>query len=277
MKIKILDQTSLAYRDKKGLPFSEISDLSYDKHHEKLYMIGDKGYLYIFSALFSNKITKLKYLHAYPIKDRKNRNTHPDSEGLTLNRKNQLIVSFEKHPQISKITPKGKILSNYKLPKRLRGKKHYKNSNSIFEAVAYHPDYGILTASEYPINRQKNSHQSIYSLKKKVWHFRTQSYPNSAITAMEVMDDKNILLIERSYNGLSKPFIITLKKVYINRCNQKKLCQSKVLASFNSAEGWGYNNFEGLAKVGKNRYLMVSDNNRRSLLPTTLLYFKVNP
>ncbi len=276
-QITILDQATLEYPKKGGIPFSELSDLSYDSKNKKLYMIGDKGYLYTFSALFSNKIGRLKYLHAYPIKDQKNRSTHPDSEGLTLNQDNQLIVSFEKQPQISKVTPKGKIISNYKLPKNLRGRNHYKNANSIFEAVAYHPHYGILTASEYPINKQKNSHQSIYSLKGKVWHFRTQPYANSAITAMEIMDDNNILLIERSYNGLSKPFIITLKKIYLNKCNRKKLCQSQVLATFNSAKGWGYNNFEGLAKVGKNRYLMVSDNNRRSLLPTTLLYFKVNP
>ncbi len=276
-KITILDQRTLLYPKKGGIPFSELSDIAYNKKNKKLYMIGDKGYLYTFLASFSTKIDQLRYLEAKAIRDRKNKIIHPDSEGLSLNQKDQLIISFEKVPQISRINRRGKILSNYRLPKKLRERKHYKNSNSIFEAVTYHPHYGVLTVAEYPINREKNNHQTIYSLKGKEWHFRTQSYANSAITAMEVMDDNNILLIERSYNGLSKPFIITLKKVYLNKCDSKKLCQSKVLATFNSAKGWGYNNFEGLAKVGKNHYVMVSDNNRRTLLPTTLLYFKVNP
>ena len=50
----------------------------------------------------------------------------------------------------------------------------------MFEGVAYHPKYGILVAVEYPINRKKNTQQSIYSLKGKEWHFKTEKYKNSA-------------------------------------------------------------------------------------------------
>ena len=145
----------------------------------------------------------------------------------------------------------------------------------MFESVAFHPKYGILTASEYPINRQKNSKQTIYSLDGKEWHFKAQSYKNSAVTALEIMDDGNILVLERAYNGISNPFIVTLKKVFINKCDKKMNCKSEVLATFNSFDGWGINNFEGLAKVGKNRFVMVSDNNNKPYLDTVLIYFKV--
>ncbi|MCK4441699.1 MAG: esterase-like activity of phytase family protein, partial [Sulfurovaceae bacterium] len=276
-KITILEQKNLYFDDRGDIPFEGLSDLTYDTKNHILYMIGDRGYLYKFLAIFDKKIEKLKYINAFHIKAPNNKIIHPDIEGLTLNPKGQLIVSFERNPRVKQITKKGKLKYNYKIPKKLRKKSIYKTRNSMFEAVAYHPKYGILIAVEYPINRRKNTHQTIYSLKGKEWNFKTESHPNSAITAIEIMDDNNILVIERAYNGISNPFYITLKKVYLNKCNKNRECKSEVLASFSSSDGWGYNNFEGLAKVGKNRFVMVSDTNGHILLSTTITYFKVNP
>ncbi len=275
-KITILEQKTLLFGNRGDIPFEGLSDLTYDKRNHKLYMIGDRGYLYTFEATFGKKIEKLKYINAYHIKDTHNRVIHPDIEGLTHNSKNQLILSFEQHPKVARITKKGKEEYSYKLPKKINKRSAFKSGNSMFEGVAYHPKYGILITAEYPINRQKNTNQTIYSLKGKEWHFKAEKYPNSAVTALEVMDDGNIILIERAYNGLSNPFYITLKKVYLNKCNKKRECKSEVLATFSSTDGWGYNNFEGLAKVGKNRFVMISDNNGRSLIPTVFTYFKVN-
>ncbi len=69
--------------------------------------------------------------------------------------------------------------------------------------------------------------------------------------------------------------MITLKKVYINRCDRKKRCKSEVLLSFDSFDSWSIGNFEGLAKVGKNRFVMVSDDSNKILLSTLVIYFKV--
>jgi hypothetical protein len=276
-KITILEQKNLYFNNKADIPFEGLSDLTYDRKSHKLYMIGDRGYLYEFLAIFDKKIKNLKYLNAFHIKTPNNKVIYPDIEGLTHNPQGQLIASFERNPRVKQITKQGKLKYNYKIPQKLQKKSIYKTPNSMFEGVAYHPKYGILVAVEYPINRKKNTQQSIYSLKGKEWHFKAESYPNSAVTALEIMDDNNILIIERAYNGLSNPFYITLKKVYINRCDRNQQCKSEVLATFSSSEGWGYNNFEGLAKVGKNRFVMVADNNGHSLLPTTFTYFKINP
>jgi uncharacterized protein YjiK len=275
-KITILEQKNLYFPDKRGIPFEGLSDLSYDKKRHMLYMIGDRGYLYSFYAKFNKKIEKLNYLNAFHIKAPNNKTIHPDIEGLTHNSKGQLISSFEREPRVKQITTNGRLKSNYKIPKKLRKRSIYKSRNKMFEGVAYHKKYGILVAVEYPINRKKNTRQTIYSLKGKEWHFRAESYKNSAVTAIEVMDDGNILVLERAYSGLSNPMYITLKKVYLNRCDKRNHCKSEVLSRFSSADNWGYVNFEGLAKVGKNRFVMVSDNNGHLFLPTVLTYFKVN-
>jgi hypothetical protein len=276
-KITILEQKSLFFETRGDIPFEGISDLDYDIKNQKLYMIGDRGYFYTFSAKFGNDIERLKYLKAFHIRTENNKIIYPDIEGLTHNSKGQLILSFERKPQIAILSKSGKILSYLSIPKKLRKKSIYKSGNKIFEGVAYHKKYGVLFVAERPINHQKNTKQTIYSIDGKRWHFKAESYPNSAVTALEVMDDGNIILIERAYNGLSNPLYITLKKVYLDRCNKKRECKSEVLATFSSDDGWGYNNFEGLAKVGKNRFVMVSDNNGHSILGTNLTYFKVNP
>ena len=276
-KITILDEISLSLPRKRGIPFDGLSDLTYDRKNSILYMIGDRGYLYTFYAKFSSKkIEKLKYLNAYHIKTPKGKVIKPDIEGLTLDNRGRLILSFEKVPRVKIIDTHGRIIKNLKIPKYLRNRRVYRGGNSMFEAVSFHPKYGILISAEYPIRKYKKRFQTIYSLSGKRWHFYTQKYPHSAVTAMEVMDDGNILVLERAYNGMFKPFYITLKKVYIDDCNSKNICKSKVLATLSSLDGWGYNNFEGLAKVGKNRYLMVSDNNGHYFLSTLLIYFKID-
>jgi len=274
-KITILDEKSLSYPHKNAIPFSEISDISYNQKNKKLYMIGDKGNFYIFNANFSDKIKQMKYLNAFKVKEKKKVKKY-DIEGLTHDNRGELYVSFEGYPRISKISKKGYLSSNQKLTKELRSKKNYRGSNKIFEALAWHSKYGLLTAGEYPLHKKDKTKQTIYSVKGKKWHFKAQNHQNNAITAIEVMDDNNLLILERAYAGLSKPFVVTLKKLYLNKCDKKRNCQSEVLASFNSYDGWAVNNYEGLAKVGKNRYLMVSDNNNKFILTTQLIYFKVN-
>jgi len=70
------------------------------------------------------------------------------------------------------------------------------------------------------------------------------------------------------------PFIVTLKKIYLKRC-KNGLCRSKVLVKMNSHKGWDVDNFEGLARVGKNRYVMISDDNDNFYQKTLLIYFEV--
>ncbi|HHD79288.1 MAG TPA: esterase-like activity of phytase family protein, partial [Epsilonproteobacteria bacterium] len=116
--------------------------------------------------------------------------------------------------------------------------------------------------------------QTIYALSGKKWHFKAEPEAKSAVVAMEVMDDGNLLVMERSYTGILDPFVVTLKKVFIRNCKQN-MCDSKVLLKMNSHKGWDVDNFEGLAKVGKNRYVMVSDNGDNFFQKTLLVYFEV--
>jgi len=247
----------------------EASDLAFDDETNTLYIIGDKGNLYVYDVNVENNTLNLRFQNLYQL-------YHPsepfniDSEGLTSNDKNELILSFEGSPRISKLSTEGQIGQNYTLPKTLTNKNNYAEGNKMLEAVAWHQDYGILTASEFPLNGQDTTKQTIYALNGDVWHFKAESHKDNAITAIEVMEDDNLLILERAYKkGLIPSFYITLKKLYIDDCNASNVCKTDILYS----EKINLKNYEGLTKLGQNRYLMVTDNQDK--VTTNFMYFEV--
>ncbi len=279
-KIKILDQKELSYNSIDSIDFSEISDLAYDKKTHTLYMISDESKMYLFDASFGNKID-IKPLKAVQVRKKNGKKFKKwlrDSEGMTLDGKGRLIISFEGVPKIAwfhKNSKKlGQLIKQYKLPSILRDPSNYRTKNKELEALAWHPKYGILTIAEWPLKKYHKKTQTIYSLSGKKWHFKAEPEPRSAISAIEIMDDGNLLVLERSFTGLLDPFIITLKKIYLNKC-KKHICKQEVLLKMNSHRGWAVDNFEGLTKVGKDRYIMISDDNDNFYQKTIMIYFEV--
>jgi len=281
MGIEILDQKQLLFKEVKGVKFAELSDLTYDNKTKTLYLVGDKGSLFSFYASFSDKIEGLKALDAVTLKNKKGkglRSWKRDSEGVTLNDKGRLFISFEGEAKIASFHKNGaqygSMIDTVKLPKKLRATKHYRSKNKSLESVAWHSKHGLLTATEWPLKQYDKKKQTIYALSGQKWHFKAEPEGRSGLSAMEVMDDGNVLVMERSYTGLSNPFVITLKKVYLQNC-KKKMCKTKVLAKFNSSQGWLLDNFEGLARVDNHRYVMISDDNDNFFQQTLLIYFEV--
>ncbi|UFH59327.1 esterase-like activity of phytase family protein [Sulfurovum mangrovi] len=276
--IKILDQKYLSYKNIEGIDFSELSDLAYDPKEKKLFMISDEGRLFTFHARFSDKIDLLKPLGATRItkeNGKKFKKWRRDTEGLCLGSRGGVLISFEGEPKLGLFGEDGKRIKKYRLPKPLREAKNYRSKNKSLEALAYHPKYGALMVAEWPLKSDHKKQQTIYSLSGKSWHFKAEPEARSATTAIEVMDDGNLLVLERSFTDFLDPFVITLKKVYLAGCKENSLCQSKVLIKMDSHKGWDVDNFEGLARVGKKRFVMVSDDNDNFFQRTLLIYFEV--
>ena len=281
MGIKILDQKQLSFAHIDGIKFSEISDVAYYQKVEKLFLVSDEGKLFTFKAKFTEKIEDLQSLSAVQLtkKDAKKfKKWRRDSEGMTLDGKGRLLISFEGRAKIGWFHKNsnryGNMIRTYKLPRQLRNPKNYRSRNKSLEALAWHSRYGILTAAEWPLKKENKKRHTVYALNGKKWHFNAEPEGKSSVVAMEVMDDGNLLILERSYTGLMNPFVVTLKKVYIQNC-KKTMCKTKVVAKMDSHKGWDVDNFEGLAKVGKDRYVMISDDNDNFFQKTLLIYFEV--
>jgi hypothetical protein len=279
--LRLLDQRVLSYSRINGLKFSEISDLAYDREHEQLYMISDEGKLFVFHARFGEKIELLDPVRSAILTKKGGKpfkKWRKDSEGMTLDGKGRLLISFEGKAKIGwfhKNSEKiGQRIRKYRIPSVLRDSGNYRSRNKSLEALAWHPKYGVLTVAEWPLKKDDKKRQSVYALHGKVWHFKAEPEARSAVSAIEVMDDGNLLVLERSYTGMMDPFVVTLKKVYLDRC-RNGWCRTKVLAKMNSHEGWDVDNFEGLTRVAPHRYLMVSDDNENFFQKTLLIYFEV--
>lgn len=277
--VKILDQKRLTYREIKGIGFSEISDVAYNPKSQKLYFVSDEGKLFVFDAVFGKKIENLTPMSASVLRSKAKTfsSAEHDSEGLALNAKGEMFISFEGKAKIGRFDDKGSMLQSYVLPVELKDTRNYRSRNKSLEALAWHPAYGLLCASEWTLKHKDIREQALYALNGKTWQFEAEAEPKSAVVAIEVMDDGNVLVLERSYDGVFAPLVITLKKVYLNQCasNHKK-CKTEVLLKMNSHEGWMIDNFEGLTRVSRHRYVMISDDNNNFFQQTLLVYFEIS-
>ncbi len=270
MNIKILDSKEISFDDMDGIPVTELSALAYKNNI--LYSLSDRGYLYTFIIdLKNDKINTLKLKKASKLqrKNKKNlRKKDRDSEGLVF-LGGELLISFEKEPRVELFSINGIKIEKKKIHKDLQNIKNYKSKNKALEAVVYNKKYGVMTAPEIPLKIEKKAFHRLYA-KDKIYKFKA----SGNITALEFIDDDTLMVLERSFNKKNFRIVITLTKVYLKGC-KKRVCKSELLAKFDSLDGWRIDNFEGLTKVGKNKYLMISDDNDSFLQKTLLVLFEI--
>ncbi len=266
-KIKFLDAKEVKFNPYKGIAFHEISGIEYDKG--RIYGVSDKGFLYYMSInIVDDKIKNLSLDKAVKLKTNKKSNTKIDTEGIVLV-DDSFYIPFERNPKIEKFSFDGKKLKTKKIYKDLRKIKNYRSDNKALEAIAYSKKYGIITAPELPLKNKLNYLHTLYA-KDKTWHFTLKA----PISSMAFMSKHKLLVIQRKYNKKSTDATLYLTQVNLNKCTLN-ICSSKILAKLKTSKGWNIDNFEGLTKVGKNRYLMISDDNNSPLQKTLLVLFEV--
>lgn len=263
MKIKILDTKQINFQNKNDIAFTEISDLAYK--NKKLFAVGDKGSLYKMEIeIFNNKISKLKLLSATKLKDKygkKLKKKYRDSEGLVFV-KDKLAISFEGENRIDLYDFNGIKIKKLAISEDLKHKKCYQGKNKGLESVTYNEKYGIVTAPERPL-KDKKIH-IVYS-KYKIWKLKAEG----SITGLQFKNKNKLLVLLRNFNHFTRERIITL--VELNLKNNA----SKVLAKMNSSDGWNVDNFEGITKVGENKFLIISDDNDSIFQKTLLMLFEI--
>ena len=266
--VNILDAKEVRFPKKNGIPFTELSDLAYNGKTDMLYGVSDQGFLYGMEiAIERNRIVSLKLLSARVLRDRKGkklRGKYADAEGLAWS-PDGLLVSFERKPRIGLFDIDGKEKGEVKLPKPLRKARHYRGKNKMLEAVAWSPEYGIVTTPELPLKGENETRHTIYAGKRH-W-----SIPASgSVTAFEITPRGNLLVLERDFNPFTRRRIITLTLVDPKTDKHRRLLQ------MDSGSGWNIDNFEGLTRLEGNCYLMVSDDNDSPFQKTLLVLFEVH-
>jgi len=268
--IVILDAKELSFDEVDEIEFSGISALAYSKS-KGLFALSDRGYLFkLHLVVTDKKIKSLKILEARALKNKKNKVLkHNDAEGMSLS-KEGLIISFERDPKVSLFNEEAQKIKNLPLAPVLKDIKNYQKKNRALEAVAKHEKFGIITIPEGALKHENKAFHILYSQNKR-WKFKA----NAKVTAIEVMPDNNLLILERNFSFLQGHSIF-LSKVNIMNC-EKGLCSKEILASLHSSKGWELDNFEGLTRLYDNVYLMISDDNANFMQKCLLVLFEVKP
>lgn len=284
MKTKLLGSIALSSAKTNGIPMVELSDIAWDGKTQTLYGLSDNGYLYTMKLKFSNnQLLNANIIKAVKLKGANKKvlsGANRDSEGLDLIRNNnrvELIISFEGNSRVDRYTTNGDYLGQITLPKKIANKRNYRHGNKALESVVVHPKFGVITAGELPLKANFINTQTVYSQHGKEWNFPRYEAAESSITALEVLPNGDILVLERAFSGIFQPLVISLRQLQVNRCDSKNNCPIKDLAVFSSANGWNMDNFEGLTHITGNRYLMVSDDNKSPLQQTLMVMFEVLP
>lgn len=285
-RLNIISSFLIKTKTKNSLPVTELSDLAWDEDEQVLYAISDEGFLYHLELIIKNKqLQTVNIIAAMRLKNKRKKplkGQYKDAEGLSIRNHNngirgdsQLIISFENKPRIAIHDTKGQFLNEIKVVKKLQERKSFRGNNKALESVTIHPQHGILTAAEKPLKEKSLNTQTVYSSTGKEWNFAASTVKNSSVTAIEVLDKNKILILERAYNGIFSPIVISLRQLNLQNCGGIKHCEIELIAKFDSSDGWILDNFEGLTHFRDNQYLMVSDNNNSPLQKTILVLFEI--
>ena len=264
--IKILDAKELRFPD-----VYELSGLAYK--NGKLYALSDKGILYLFNiTIDSDKIKNLELQKRYILKNKelqrfaKNKR---DAEGLDFYKGN-LLVSFEDKERVLEVSLHGEKIKKITLPSVLQKLKNYESKNKGLESVAYSKKYKVITIPELPLKNADSMYHTLYS-KHQIWKFKA----DGAVSDIAFIDEDNLLVLLREFNFFTRRRVTSLVQLSLNACNKQRVCKSKLLASLHSSDGYNIDNFEGLTKIAKNKFLMVSDDNESPFQKTLLVLFEI--
>lgn len=262
-ELKILD-----IYEYKNQNIRELSALAYDGNI--LYSLSDYGELHHFDLeIKKKKIKHIKHIKSYKLKNKKNqplKKNKRDSEGLVYKDK-KLYISFERKHRVDIFSIDGRKISKLKLNKELNNKDSFVGKNKGFEALGYSEKYGFITAPEAPF--KNNGFHKLYT-SKKIYNIKRNGY----ITALEFISKNKLLVLERDFNNLTRRQLITLSLVNLNKC-ESGICKSEILKVLDSYKDKNVDNFEGLTKIDKNLFLMVSDDNASIFQKTLFVLFEI--
>lgn len=285
-QLQVLDDFFIQGISVNGVQISELSGLAWDEDEQLLYAVSDKGYVFHFRLqLNGDHIQAVEPVFAAVLLDSKGKKLRAyrhDTEGLLVlnaaNRKHgdsQLVISFEGEPRLVRFTPQGRALKNITVPAPLKDRHVLRYGNRGLEAVTLHPRYGFITAPELPLKGQPDNLHTLYSTSGRQWSFMAYPAQNSGISALETLPDGNMLILERAWSGFPNPLVVSLRYLDFTQCSRHGACEAQNLKVFSSL--LPVDNFEGLAALGNNRYLMVSDDGGGDLQRTVLRLFSLKP
>jgi hypothetical protein len=282
--LEALDSMDLPSEGADGVRIEELSGLSWDEDEQLLYAVSDGGVLYHFRVrLDGSRIAEIQSVFSAPLATKASGTSGKpvtNAEGLTtINDDNgqrsdsELLIAFEDGPSIARFTPRGEWIANAVLPAPLADETQYSKKNSRLEAVAVDERHGVLTAPERPLIGQPEDRHTLYAADGTTWSFEAfQS--DSRLKAIQKLPDGNLLILERTREEKGGAPTARLRYLDFAKCTAKRECQLAELSA--EPDAMMVDNFEGMARLSEDLFLIVTDKTRKDAEPTTFVLFRVN-
>lgn len=278
--LQALGKTEIPATGKDGVRVDELSGLAWDADEKLLYAVSDGGVLHHFRlSLEGDKVAAIEHVYSAPLAAPSGGKTVTNAEGLAaLNGDDgrpgdsELLIAFEDGPAVARFTPQGKWIADVALPGPLGDAGNYAKKNSRLEAVAFEKTHGVLTAPERPLRGEPGTLHKIYAGDGATWAFES-AQPDGRLKAIETMPDGNLLVLERTAEEKGGPRRGHLRYVDLAFCPVDKPCAAPDLAA--KPDPLLADNFEGLARLSDNLFLIVTDRTKKDVEPTSFVLFKL--
>lgn len=275
-RAQVLDQAVIAAQPIDGHVPSELSGLAWDDDEQLLYAVSDRGLLFHFRLeLDGERLRRITLLRALPLMAAQGHTgKRANAEGLALvdadngrRGDTQLVVALENGPRLVRYTPQGRPLGEVPLPAPLQDRAAYRNANSRLEAVSAHPQHGFVTAPQRALQAQARDVHSLYATDGTRWTL--PAGPHGAIKAIETLADGTLLVLERQ--GKGRAVTPVLRRVE-PACAARAGCTSVETMHLPGLDPG--DNFEGLARIAPDLFVMVSDDAGGAARPTRWVLFR---
>jgi len=283
LTLEALDRTEFPAKGANGAPIEELSGLSWDEDEQLLYAVSDGGVLHHFRVrLDGSRIKEILPVFASPLATTASKASGKpvtNAEGITtVNDDNgkpsdsELLIAFEDGPSVARFSPRGEWIADTPLPDPLADHTQYSKKNSRLEAVTFDKRHGVLTAPERPLEGQPENRHTLYAADGTTWSFEA-SQPDSRLKAIQKFPDGNLLILERTREEKGGASTARLGYLDFATCTAEGVCQLAQLSA--APDVMLADNFEGMARLSDDLFLIVTDKTKKDGEPTSLVLFKV--
>lgn len=282
--LEFLHRVEIPARNPDGSKISELSGLAWDADEGLLYAVSDKGILHHFRV----RVEGTRIMEMQPVFSTRLATTTGEApgrplrnaEGLAaLNGDNgergdsELLIAFEDGPAVGRYTPQGRRIADLALPGPLAQASHYNEENSRLEAVAFEKRRGMITGPEEALLGQPGDVHTLFAADGTTWSFKTFQPHRSNIKAIETLPDGNLLILERTRGEKGGLSAARLRYLDFARCSAQGECDLAELSA--APDPMLAENFEGMARLSDDLFLIVTDKNKKDAEPTAFVLFKI--
>ena len=279
----VLDTVDIGRTPVDDLEIGELSGLAWDPDEHLLYAVSDRGRVFHFEIRFDEagrRIVGATARRGFVLRSGGSDGPRRyNAEGLDIidgdngrRGDTRLVVALENGPRVVTFSVDGIEQSELSLPGILTASSSYRKGNNRLESISVTPAHGPVTAPQRPLADQPETRHTVFALGGASWRFDAPE--RTSIKALETLPAGQVLVLERQGSG--RQGRAALRVLDPANCKDDpqavpppaqaapppaqaapaSVCESRAQVLDDSAVG---ENFEGMARLSDDRFLLVSD------------------